>query len=88
MAVTIRRLTVKDSRELGRSMRRITLQGDDLADFPENQESEGSFNPFWLHKESFQFQVTGEEWCTLIFKLSPIFLKIKVKATRVVSSIS
>ena len=46
MAVTIIRLTVKDSRELGRSMRRITLQGDDLADFPENQESEGSFNPF------------------------------------------
>ena len=39
MAVTIRRLTVKDYRELGRSMRRITLQGDDLADFPENQES-------------------------------------------------
>ena len=39
MTVTIRKLKVKDSRELGRSMKRITLQGDDLADFPENQES-------------------------------------------------
>ena len=39
MAVTIRKLKVKDSRELGRSMKRITRQGDDLADFPENQES-------------------------------------------------
>ena len=40
-----------------------------------------------FYKKSFQFQVTGEEWWTLIFKVSPIFLKIKVKATRVVSSI-
>ena len=43
MAVTIRKLKVKDSRELGRSMKRITLQGDDLADFPENQESGAGF---------------------------------------------
>ena len=39
MAVTIRKLKVINSKELGKSMRRITLQGEDLADFPENQES-------------------------------------------------
>ena len=39
MAATIRKLKVTNSQELGKSMRRITLQGDDLVDFPENQES-------------------------------------------------
>tara|TARA_Y100000766_G_scaffold107038_1_gene91556 strand:- start:1588 stop:2376 length:789 start_codon:yes stop_codon:yes gene_type:complete len=39
MAVTIRKVKVINSMELGKSMRRITLQGDDLFDFPENQES-------------------------------------------------
>tara|TARA_B100001113_G_scaffold203869_1_gene167204 strand:+ start:499 stop:1287 length:789 start_codon:yes stop_codon:yes gene_type:complete len=39
MAVTIRKLNVVKASELGKSMKRITLQGDDLADFPENQES-------------------------------------------------
>ena len=39
MAVTIRKLNVVKACELGKSMKRITLQGDDLADFPENQES-------------------------------------------------
>ena len=39
MAVTIRKLKVVNSRELGKSMRRITFHGDDLSDFPENQES-------------------------------------------------
>ena len=39
MAVTIRKVKVINSMELGKSMRRITLHGDDLFDFPENQES-------------------------------------------------
>ena len=39
MAVLIRKLRVINSQELGKSMRRITLQGEDLANFPENQES-------------------------------------------------
>ena len=39
MAVLIRKLKVINSQELGKNMRRITLQGSDLADFPENQES-------------------------------------------------
>lgn len=39
MAVLIRKLKVINSQELGKNMRRITLQGNDLADFPENQES-------------------------------------------------
>ena len=39
MAATIRKLNVVKASELGKSMKRITLQGDDLADFPENQES-------------------------------------------------
>ncbi len=39
MAINIRKLKVTDTKILGSNMKRITLHGDDLSDFPENQES-------------------------------------------------
>ena len=39
MATNIRKLEVTDTKFLGANMKRITLRGDDLSDFPENQES-------------------------------------------------
>ena len=39
MATNIRKLEVTDTKFLGANMKRITLHGDDLSDFPENQES-------------------------------------------------
>ena len=39
MATNIRKLEVTDTKILGANMKRITLHGDDLLDFPENQES-------------------------------------------------
>ena len=39
MTINIRKLEVTDTKILGANMKRITLHGDDLLDFPENQES-------------------------------------------------
>ena len=39
MALNIRKLEVTNTELLGRNMKRVTLHGSDLSDFPEHQES-------------------------------------------------